>query len=72
MLAPRLRGPPDCAALDPRRSQYHPEFKSRPGKPSPPFLGLVLASKGQLNGYFQGSTQLPPSPSKPTQKPQKE
>ena len=44
--------------------QYHPEFKSRPGKPSPPFLGLILAAKGQLNGYFKG-TPLPPSPSKP-------
>ena len=27
--------------------QYHPEFKSRPGRPSPPFLGLLLASSGQ-------------------------
>lgn len=24
--------------------QFHPEFKSRPGKPSPLFLGTVLAS----------------------------
>ena len=24
--------------------QYHPEFKSRPGKPSPPFLGLLMAA----------------------------
>ena len=24
--------------------QYHPEFKSRPGRPSPPFLGLLRAS----------------------------
>ena len=28
-------------------TQYHPEFKSRPGKPSPPFLGLLKASCGQ-------------------------
>ena len=28
--------------------QYHPEFKSRPGRPSPPFLGLILAASGQL------------------------
>ena len=28
--------------------QYHPEFKSRPGRPSPPFLGLLQASTGQL------------------------
>ena len=27
--------------------QYHPEFKSRPGRPSPPFLGLLLASSGK-------------------------
>lgn len=27
--------------------QYHPEFKSRPGRPSPPFLGLLLAASGQ-------------------------
>ncbi len=25
-------------------TQYHPEFKSRPGQPSPPFLGLVNAA----------------------------
>mmetsp|Transcript_11492 Transcript_11492/g.39961 ORF Transcript_11492/g.39961 Transcript_11492/m.39961 type:complete len:562 (-) Transcript_11492:923-2608(-) len=31
--------------------QFHPEFKSRPGKPSPPFLGLLLASSGQLDQY---------------------
>ena len=28
-------------------TQYHPEFKSRPGKPSPPFLGLLKASIGE-------------------------
>jgi CTP synthase len=28
--------------------QYHPEFKSRPGRPSPPFFGLLKASTGQL------------------------
>lgn len=28
--------------------QYHPEFKSRPHKPSPPFSGFILASAGQL------------------------
>ena len=30
--------------------QFHPEFKSRPGKPSPPFLGLLKAATGRLNG----------------------
>ncbi|XP_066364760.1 uncharacterized protein [Miscanthus floridulus] len=29
--------------------QFHPEFKSRPGKPSPLFLGLIAASSGQLD-----------------------
>ena len=28
--------------------QYHPELKSRPGRPSPPFLGLLKASTGQM------------------------
>ncbi|MCH1523892.1 MAG: hypothetical protein L7S41_01930, partial [Candidatus Thalassarchaeaceae archaeon] len=28
-------------------TQYHPEFKSRPGKPSPPFLGLLMAASGR-------------------------
>jgi len=51
-------------------TQYHPEFKSRPGKPSPPFLGLILASSGAMNSYF-GSGQLPPSPSRPFPSPSK-
>ena len=29
--------------------QFHPEFKSRPGRPSPPFLGLLKAASGQLD-----------------------
>lgn len=29
--------------------QFHPEFKSRPGKPSALFLGLIAASCGQLD-----------------------
>ena len=28
-------------------TQYHPEFKSRPNRPSPPFLGLLKAAVGQ-------------------------
>ena len=28
-------------------TQYHPEFKSRPGRPSPPYLGLLMAACGQ-------------------------
>lgn len=27
-------------------TQFHPEFTSRPGRPSPPFLGLLMASSG--------------------------
>ena len=27
--------------------QFHPEFKSRPNRPSPPFLGLLQAAAGQ-------------------------
>jgi len=27
-------------------TQYHPELKSRPGRPSPPFLGFIMAANG--------------------------
>ncbi|PIN07538.1 CTP synthase (UTP-ammonia lyase) [Handroanthus impetiginosus] len=33
--------------------QFHPEFKSRPGRPSPVFLGFILAAIGQLGPYLQ-------------------
>ncbi|VFQ59841.1 unnamed protein product [Cuscuta campestris] len=33
--------------------QFHPEFKSRPGKPSPLFLGLIAAACGQLEGHLK-------------------
>ncbi|XP_077251028.1 uncharacterized protein LOC143890282 [Tasmannia lanceolata] len=33
--------------------QFHPEFKSRPGKPSALFLGLIAASCGQLESVMQ-------------------
>ncbi|XP_031373426.1 CTP synthase [Punica granatum] len=32
--------------------QFHPEFKSRPGRPSALFLGLILAATGQLEAYL--------------------
>lgn len=35
-------------------AQFHPEFKSRPGKPSALFLGLVLAASKQLDFYMSG------------------
>ncbi|XP_020098859.1 CTP synthase-like isoform X1 [Ananas comosus] len=33
--------------------QFHPEFKSRPGKPSALFLGLIAASSRQLGSLLQ-------------------
>lgn len=32
--------------------QFHPEYTSRPLKPSPPYLGLVLASSNKLTSYL--------------------
>lgn len=32
--------------------QFHPEYTSRPLKPSPPYLGLLLASVGELKDYL--------------------
>ncbi|URE09036.1 CTP synthase, partial [Musa troglodytarum] len=37
--------------------QFHPEFKSRPGKPSALFSGLVGATRGQLELLLQNSSQ---------------
>ncbi|WCJ24435.1 CTP synthase family protein [Euphorbia peplus] len=34
-------------------AQFHPEFKSRPGKPSPLFSGLIAAACGQLDSVLQ-------------------
>ena len=34
--------------------QYHPEYVTRPLKPSPPFLGLILASSGLLTEFLDG------------------
>ncbi|CAG9467085.1 unnamed protein product [Pedinophyceae sp. YPF-701] len=36
-------------------AQFHPEFKSRPFKPSPLFLGLVMAASGQMDSYMTKS-----------------
>jgi len=33
-------------------AQYHPEYLSRPLKPSPPFVGLVAAASGQLSEWL--------------------
>jgi hypothetical protein len=38
--------------------QFHPEYLSRPMKPSPPFLGLLLAASNQLESFLSG-TRIP-------------
>ena len=43
-------------------AQFHPEFKSRPNKPSALFVGLVLAAAGKLQSHLDG---LPCSPGPP-------
>uniref|UniRef100_T1IUB3 CTP synthase n=1 Tax=Strigamia maritima TaxID=126957 RepID=T1IUB3_STRMM len=40
--------------------QYHPEYISRPLKPSPPYLGLILASCGKLQSYLAKNCRFPP------------
>lgn len=40
-------------------AQFHPEFKSRPGRPSPLFLGLVLAASGKLDAWLSGNPLSP-------------
>ncbi|KAK9756216.1 hypothetical protein RND81_01G081600 [Saponaria officinalis] len=34
-------------------AQFHPEFKSRPGKPSPLFIGLIVAAVGELDAILE-------------------
>lgn len=41
-------------------TQYHPEYLSRPLKPSPPFVGLILASVNKLQAYLNGGCRLSP------------
>ena len=36
-------------------TQFHPEFKTRPLRPSPVFVGLILASSGQMAAYLAGT-----------------
>jgi len=40
-------------------AQFHPEFKSRPRKPSPLFLGLCLAAAGRLDNFLSGTALSP-------------
>ncbi|XP_033221884.1 CTP synthase-like isoform X2 [Belonocnema kinseyi] len=42
-------------------TQYHPEYLSRPLKPSPPFLGLILASVGKLKSYLSSGCRFSPA-----------
>ncbi|KAE8748974.1 hypothetical protein FOCC_FOCC004380 [Frankliniella occidentalis] len=42
-------------------TQYHPEYLSRPLKPSAPFMGLILASVGKLKQYLEHCNSLNPS-----------
>nr|XP_033804075.1 CTP synthase 2 isoform X4 [Geotrypetes seraphini] len=41
--------------------QFHPEFSSRPLKPSPPYLGLMLAAAGMLSTFLQNGCRFSPS-----------
>lgn len=40
--------------------QFHPEYLSRPLKPSPPFLGLILAAKGKLKAFLDNGCKFSP------------
>ncbi|XP_058801964.1 CTP synthase [Phymastichus coffea] len=42
-------------------TQFHPEYLTRPMVPSPPFLGLILASVGKLKPYLEKGCNLSPS-----------
>ena len=44
--------------------QYHPEYLSRPTKPSAPFVGFVLASSNKLNSYLKQASLSNGSPIK--------
>lgn len=43
--------------------QSHPEFLSRPLRPSPPYLGLILACIDKLKGFVERGGRLSPSSS---------
>lgn len=44
-------------------TQFHPEYLTRPLKPSPPFLGLMLASSGKLKSYLNNECRFTPDES---------
>ena len=37
--------------------QYHPEYLSRPMRPSAPYLGLILAATGKLRPFLAKGPQ---------------
>jgi CTP synthase len=41
-------------------TQFHPEYLSRPLKPSPPFMGFILASVGKLQNYLNHGCRMSP------------
>ena len=40
--------------------QYHPEYLTRPMTPSPPYLGLILASCNKLEAFLSRGCQQSP------------
>jgi len=40
--------------------QYHPEYLTRPLKPSAPYLGLILASCNRLSTYLARGARISP------------
>lgn len=40
--------------------QFHPEYRSRPLSPSPPFVGLILAGLDRLKSYLVHGCKLSP------------
>ena len=40
--------------------QFHPEYLTRPFKPSPPYFGLLLASCGKLEAFLKNDGQRSP------------
>ncbi|GAU92491.1 hypothetical protein RvY_04567 [Ramazzottius varieornatus] len=38
--------------------QFHPEYLSRPLKPSPPYVGLLLAASGKLDDFLKQSPEM--------------
>jgi CTP synthase len=52
--------------------QFHPEFKSRPRRPSPPFFGLVAVASGQPERIGEAASTILSSGASPPASPTKE